>query len=83
LYERHAEYRYKPSSIHGKLRSAASGSLDAWHLSQFFSSRPSLSLGFVQDQPPFDRVVRIKNLSGSISEAEHNRVKFLTLIKRE
>jgi hypothetical protein len=45
--------------IHGKLRSSASGSLDAWHLSQFFSSRPSLSLGFVQDQPPFDRVVAV------------------------
>jgi hypothetical protein len=57
--ERHAEYRYKPSSIHGKLRSSSSGSLDAWHLSQFFSSRPSLSLGFVQDQPPFDRVVAV------------------------
>jgi hypothetical protein len=27
-------------------------------------------------------LTRIKNLSGSISEAEHNRVKFLTLIKR-
>jgi hypothetical protein len=57
--ERHAEYRYKSSSIHGKLRTAASGSLDAWHLSQFFSSRPSLGLGFIQDQPPFDRVVAV------------------------
>jgi hypothetical protein len=27
-------------------------------------------------------LTRIKNLSGSISEAEHNRVKILTLIKR-
>jgi hypothetical protein len=56
---RHAEYRYKPSSIHGKLRSAASGSLDAWHLSQFFSSAPTLSEGFIHDQPPFDRVVAV------------------------
>jgi hypothetical protein len=33
--ERYAEYRYKPSTIVGKLRSNAGGSLDAWHLSQF------------------------------------------------
>jgi NADH:ubiquinone oxidoreductase subunit len=50
---RHAEYRYKQSSIHGKLRSAVSGSLDAWHLSQFFTSRPTLGSGFIQDNPPF------------------------------
>jgi hypothetical protein len=35
------------------------GSLDAWHLSQFFSSAPTLSEGFIQDQPPFDRVVAV------------------------
>jgi hypothetical protein len=42
--ERYAEYRYKPSTIVGKLRSNAGGSLDAWHLSQFFSSAPTLSV---------------------------------------
>jgi hypothetical protein len=57
--ERYAEYRYKPSTIVGKLRSNAGGSLDAWHLSQFFSSAPTLSEGFIQDQPPFDRVVAV------------------------
>jgi hypothetical protein len=36
--ERYAEYRYKPSTIVGKLRSNAGGSLDAWHLSQFFGA---------------------------------------------
>jgi hypothetical protein len=42
-----------------KAKEALEAGLDAWHLSQFFSSRPSLSLGFVQDQPPFDRVVAV------------------------
>jgi hypothetical protein len=57
--ERYAEYRYKPSTIVGKLRSNAGGSLDAWHLSQYFTSAPTLSEGFIQDQPPFDRVVAV------------------------
>jgi hypothetical protein len=39
--ERYAEYRYKPSTIVGKLRSNAGGSLDAWHLSQFFGAAPT------------------------------------------
>ena len=37
--ERYAEYRYKPSQITGLFRSNATGSLDAWHLSQDFASR--------------------------------------------
>jgi hypothetical protein len=37
----------------------AGGSLDAWHLSQFFGAAPTLSEGFIQDNPPFDRVVAV------------------------
>lgn len=55
--ERFAEYRYKPSEIHGYFRSAAAAdSLDAWHLSQEFSSRPTLSQTFIEETPPVDRV---------------------------
>jgi hypothetical protein len=50
---------HKPSTIVGKLRSNAGGSLDAWHLSQFFGAAPTLSEGFIQDNPPFDRVVAV------------------------
>jgi hypothetical protein len=46
--ERHAEYRYKQSSIHGKLRSAVSGSLDAWHLSQFLSGPVEVKASFTR-----------------------------------
>ena len=57
--ERYAEYRYKPSTIHGKLRSTSSGTLDLWHLSQKFTSLPVLDSTFIQDTPPISRVVAV------------------------
>lgn len=57
--ERWAEYRYKQSLITGKLRSNDPVSLDAWHLSQEFGSLPQLNQSFIQEDPPFDRVVAI------------------------
>ena len=59
--ERYAEYRYKPSQITGKMRSAATGSLDVWHLSQDFSALPVLNNTFIEDNPPIDRVVAVTN----------------------
>jgi hypothetical protein len=55
--ERYAEYRYKPSLVTGKFRSNATGTLDAWHLSQDFASRPELNATFIEDNPPVDRVI--------------------------
>lgn len=55
--ERYAEYRYKPSRVSGLFRSDASGSLDAWHLGLDFASLPLLNDTFIQDNPPFSRVV--------------------------
>ena len=57
--ERWAEYRYHPSMISSLFRSTASGTLDAWHLAQKFSSLPTLNDTFIQDNPPVDRVVAI------------------------
>ena len=57
--ERWAEYRYNPTLITGYMRSTASGTLDAWHLAQRFTSLPTLSDGFIQDTPPVDRVVAV------------------------
>ena len=59
--ERYAEYRYKPSQITGKMRSAATGSLDVWHLSQDFSTLPLLNNTFIEENPPIDRVVAVTN----------------------
>lgn len=57
--ERFAEYRYKPSLITGQFRSNAATPLDAWHLSQDFSSRPTLNQTFIESNPPIDRVVAV------------------------
>lgn len=57
--ERYAEYRYKPSMITGLFRSAASGTLDPWHLSQDFSSLPALDQTFIEENPPLDRAIAV------------------------
>jgi Capsid protein (F protein). len=55
--ERFAEYRYKPSLITGNMRSASPLSLDRWHLAQDFSALPVLNASFIEENPPFDRVI--------------------------
>jgi hypothetical protein len=57
--ERWAEYRYHPATISSLFRSTAAGTLDAWHLSQNFTSLPTLNNTFIVDNPPVDRVVAI------------------------
>lgn len=57
--ERFAEYRYKNSQITGEFRSSFPQSLDVWHLSQDFVTRPVLNDIFIQENPPFDRVVAV------------------------
>lgn len=57
--ERWAEYRYKPSQITGLFRSTASGTIDAWHLAQRFTSLPTLNSTFISSTPPVDRVVAV------------------------
>lgn len=58
--ERYAEYRYKPSQITGKFRSSVTGgSLDVWHLSQFFKNAPTLNEEFITENPPISRIVAV------------------------
>lgn len=58
--ERYAEYRYKPSQITGKFRSSVTGgSLDKWHLSQFFKNAPTLNEEFIVENPPIDRIIAV------------------------
>ena len=59
--ERYAEYRYIPSYITGKLRSTDPQSLDYWHLSQEFAAPPSLSQEFIEENPPFQRVLAVQD----------------------
>lgn len=57
--ERFAEYRYKPSQITGQFRSNHTASLDVWHLSQDFGSRPVLNAAFIEEDPPIDRIIAV------------------------
>jgi hypothetical protein len=58
--ERYAEYRYKPSQITGKFRSSVvDGSLDKWHLSQFFKNAPTLNEEFIVENPPINRIIAV------------------------
>lgn len=57
--ERWAEYRYRPSMITGRFRSGIEGTLDGWHLSQYFSALPKLNADFIQDKPPLSRVLAV------------------------
>ena len=60
--ERYAEYRYKPSQITGKFRSSVTGgSLDVWHLSQFFSNAPTLNEEFITENPPIKRIIAVQD----------------------
>ncbi|AXL14737.1 major capsid protein [Microviridae sp.] len=55
--ERYAEYRYAPSLVTGVMRSYAPSSTDIWHLFQDWSDRPVLNASFIEEDPPFDRVI--------------------------
>lgn len=57
--ERFAEYRYKPSMITGEFRSNAAATLDYWHLAQDFGALPVLNASFIEETPPFDRVITV------------------------
>ena len=60
--ERYAEYRYKPSQITGKFRSSVvNGSLDMWHLSQFFKNAPTLNEEFIMENPPIKRIIAVQD----------------------
>lgn len=55
--ERWAEYRYRPSRICGLFRSTAANNIDEWHLSQQFSSLPTLNATFIRQATPASRVL--------------------------
>lgn len=55
--ERYAEYRYKPSEIHGQFRSTYSTPLDMWHMAEKFGTRPTLNSTFIAQSTPITRAL--------------------------
>lgn len=57
--ERYAEYKYKPSEIHGEMRSTYATPLDMWHLAEEFGSLPSLNSTFIESSTPIERAITV------------------------
>lgn len=60
-----ADYRYRPSMVTGEMRSAASASLDIWHLADDYSALPALSDAWIREDP--DTVDRVLAVTSSVS----------------
>ena len=59
--ERYAEYKYKPSEIHGEFRSTYATSLDVWHMAEEFSALPELNDVFIVQNTPVDRAIAVSS----------------------
>jgi len=70
--ERYAEYRYKPSEIHGQFRSTFATSLDTWHLAEEFSGVPALNATFMVQSTPVDRCIAIPTAPHLLFDAWFN-----------
>ena len=57
--ERYAELKYKKSMITGLFRSNCTSSLEAWHLSEEFSSLPTFNQTFIEQNTPVDRAIAV------------------------
>ena len=59
--ERYAEYRYKPSLLTGLMKPSLATNLAPWHLSEEFSSLPTLGDTFIQSNTgaPLDRAIAV------------------------
>lgn len=57
-----ADYRYKPNYVTGEMRSAATTSLDSWHLADDYSSTPYLSASWIrEDKNNVNRVIAVSD----------------------
>jgi hypothetical protein len=70
--ERYAEYKYKRSQLTGLFRSDASGSLDAWHVSEDFANTPTLGDTFIKSNTPLDRCIAVPSEPHFIMDAYFN-----------
>lgn len=59
--ERYGEYRYQNGCLTGLMRPTAASSLEAWHLSEEFTSLPTLGQTFIESntEDPLDRAIAV------------------------
>jgi len=76
--ERYAEYKYKPSTIHGYFASNATGTLDMWHMARKFTACPTLNETFIVSSTPIARALANTNATPILYDAfyqyKHSRV---------
>ena len=65
-----SELRYSTSKVVGLLRSSYSLTLDSWGLWQKFTSTPTLTTPFIEENPPMDRVVAVPTEPDFVGEFE-------------
>lgn len=70
--ERYAEYRFKPSEIHGQFRSTYAQSLDYWHMAEKFASVPSLNATFIEQNTPIERAIAVTDAPHLLFDAWFN-----------
>jgi len=70
--ERYAEYRYKPSEIHGRFRSTYASAIDQWHLAEEFSSLPALNAAFIVQNTPIERAIAVDTEPDILFDAYYN-----------
>lgn len=58
--ERWAEYRYAPNRVAAEMRPGIANTLDSWHLADYYTTVPTLSEGWIQeDKSNVDRVLAV------------------------
>ena len=67
--ERFAEYRYKTSHVTSLFRPKRASNLASWHLSEEFSTRPTLGDTFIQSNTPMDRAIAVASEPHIIMDA--------------
>ncbi|AXH75715.1 MAG: major capsid protein [Microviridae sp.] len=60
-----ADYRYKPNTVTGEMRSQYAQSLDSWHLADDYNSLPMLSASWIKEDA--NTVNRVLAVSSSVS----------------
>ena len=72
--ERYAEYRFKPSRLTGLMSVEAASNLDEFHLSEDFTSQPSLGSTFIQSNTaaPLDRAISVPTQPHFVFDAYFN-----------
>jgi hypothetical protein len=64
--ERWQEYRTRSSEVTGMFKSTTTGTIDAWHTAQKFTSAPVLNSAFLEDNAPMARVLAAGSLAANM-----------------